>query len=375
MDFSFTEEQTLLRNSIEGYLNDNYDFDARRKIVESDEGMSRDNWAQFAELGLFGAAFTEEEGGFATGPLETMIIMEEFGKKLVVEPFFQTCVLGGGFLRHGGSDAQKETLIPQIIDGSLILSFAFAEPQGRYNLANLTTTAKKDGDDFVINGYKAVAVAAPWADKLIVTARTSGDQMDKNGVTVFIVDKNADGITTRDYPTVDGQRASEVTFDNVRVSADNVIGEVDKGLPLVERVVDEGIAALCAEATGAMGVSTNLTVEYSKERKQFGQPIGKFQVLQHRMVDMFMNHQESVSMMYLAYLNLNEGDAERVKAVSGAKALLSRTMRLIGQDSIQIHGGMGMTDEMAVGHYFKRLTMIENMFGNGDFHKKRYAAA
>jgi alkylation response protein AidB-like acyl-CoA dehydrogenase len=337
--------------------------------------LKRENWATFAELGLLAAPFTEDQGGLGGGPIETMIIMEEFGRGLVVEPFLGTVVLGGGFLRHGASKAQQEKYIPEIIEGKRVLAFAFAEPQGRYNLADLAVTAKKSGAGYTLNGHKAVVIGAPWADTLVVTARTSGGQRDAKGVSVFIVDKKTKGISCRDYPTVDGLRASEITFENVAVGADALIGEIDNGLPLVERVVDEGIAALSAEAIGSMKVLNDMTVEYCKTRKQFGVPIGKFQVLQHRMVDMFMNYEQSVSITYMVTLKLNEDAAERRKAASAAKVQIGKAGRFIGQQAVQLHGGMGMTDELAVGHYFKRLTMIDTMFGNVDYHLRRYSEA
>ncbi|MCE9650454.1 MAG: acyl-CoA dehydrogenase family protein [Parvibaculum sp.] len=375
MDFSFTEEQTLLRNSVQSLLADKYDFDTRRKIVKSADGWSPAMWKQFAELGLLAAPFSEEMGGLGGGSIETMILMEEFGRHLVVEPFVETVVIAGGFLREGASKAQADAHIPGIVDGSTVWAFAYAEPQGRYNLADLVTTAKKDGAGYTLNGYKAVVLGAPWAQKLIVTARTSGGQRDRDGVSVFIVDKNAPGVSTRDYPTVDGRRASEITFENVKVGADALIGAEGKGLPLVEKVTDQAIAALSAEAVGCMGELNKATVEYCKTRKQFGVPIGKFQVLQHRMVDMFMAYEQSVSMTYMVNLKLEESDAERVKAAAGAKVQIGKAGRFVGQQSVQLHGGMGMTDELNVGHYFKRLTMIDTQFGNVDHQLKRYSQA
>ena len=328
-------------------------------------------WAQFAELGLLMAPFSEEDGGLGGGPIDAMVVMEEFGKGLVVEPYLPSVVCGGGFLKRG-SNAQKAEHLAGIMSGEQIFAFAYAEPRGRYNLADLETTAKKDGAGFSITGHKAVVIGAPWATHFVVTARTSGGRRDSKGVTVFVVAKHAKGVSTRDYPTVDGRRASEVYFENVSVGADAVIGEVDNGLPLVERVTDEAIAALCAEACGAMKVAHEMTVEYSRNRKQFGIAIGKFQVLQHRMVDMFMEHEQSVSMTYMATLKLDEDDITRKKAASAAKVRIGQGGRFVGQQAIQIHGGMGMTDEMAVGHYFKRLTMIDAEFGNVDHHLKRY---
>jgi len=375
MDFSFSEEQTLLRNTVQSFLQDKYDFDTRSKIAKSADGWSREIWTQFAELGLLAAPFAEELGGLGGGAIETMIVMEEFGRNLVIEPFVETVVLAGGFLQEAGTDAQKEAHIPGLIGGETVWTFAYAEPQGRYNLADLVTTAKKDGDGYVINGYKCVVLGAPWADKLIVSARTSGGQRDADGVSLFIVDKNAAGVSTRDYPTVDGRRASEVTLENVKVGADAVIGEIGKALPLIEKITDRAIASLSAEAIGGMKMLNDATVEYCKTRKQFGVPIGKFQVLQHRMVDMFMAYEQSVSMTYMVTLKLDEDDSERCKAASGAKVQIGKAGRYVGQQAVQLHGGMGMTDELNVGHYFKRLTMIDTQFGNVDHHLSRYSNA
>tara|TARA_R110000787_G_scaffold74486_6_gene165549 strand:- start:25712 stop:26866 length:1155 start_codon:yes stop_codon:yes gene_type:complete len=373
MDFNFTEEQTMIRDSLSRLIREQYDFDTRRKVVASKDGWRPEMWAQFAELGLMMAPFSEEDGGLGGGPIDAMVVMEEFGKGLVVEPYLPSVVCGGGFLKRG-SEAQKTEHLAGIMSGEQIFAFAYAEPRGRYNLADLETTAKKDGAGFSINGHKAVVIGAPWATHFVVTARTSGGRRDAKGVTVFVVAKDAKGVSTRDYPTVDGRRASEVYFENVSVGADAVIGEVDNGLPLVELVTDEAIAALCAEACGAMKVAHEMTVEYSRNRKQFGTAIGKFQVLQHRMVDMFMEHEQSVSMTYMATLKLDEDIATRKKAASAAKVRIGQGGRFVGQQAIQIHGGMGMTDEMAVGHYFKRLTMIDSEFGNVDHHLKRYTA-
>ncbi len=255
--------------------------------------------------------------------------------------------------------------------GEAIIAFAYAEPQGRYTWSDLKTTAKKEGSGYVLNGHKAVVIGAPWATHLIVTARTGGGQRDASGVSVFIVDKTAKGVVTRDYPTVDGQRASEVFFENVSVGADALIGAEGAGLPLVERVLDEATAASCAEAVGAMRKLHEGTLEYARQRKQFGVAIASFQVLQHRMVDMFMNVEQSVSMTYMANIKVDD-DAERAKAVSAAKVQIGKACKFVGQNAIQIHGGMGMTDELAIGHYFKRVTMIEGLYGSVDHHLRRY---
>jgi pimeloyl-CoA dehydrogenase small subunit len=373
MDFNFSEEQSMLRDTVASFLQDKYDFETRRKIVASESGWRQDYWSAFAnELGILGAPFSEELGGLGGGAIENMIVMEEFGKALVVEPYLGTVVIGGGFLKHSGYSAASD-VIAGIIGGETVIAFAYAEPQGRYNWANLKTTAKKEGAGYVLNGHKAVVVGAPWATHLIVTARTGGAQSEANGVSVFLVEKNSPGIVTRDYPTVDGQRASEVYFENVSVPASALIGQEGAGLPLVEKVIDEATAALCAEAVGCMRKLHEGTLDYARQRKQFGQPIANFQVLQHRMVDMFINLEQSVSMTYMATIKSDHA-AERAKAVSAAKVQVGKACKFVGQQAIQIHGGMGMTDELAIGHYFKRATMIEGLFGSVDHHLRRYEA-
>ncbi len=371
MDFSFTEEQSMLRDTVASYLADNYSFDQRRAALAKDPHWQPKVWKAFAEeLGILGAPFSEELGGLGGGPVENMIVMEEMGKALVVEPYLGTVVIGGGFLKHSGHPKAAE-LIGQIIAGEAIFAFAWAEPQGRYNLADLKTTAKKDGAGYVLNGHKAVVIGGPYATHLIVTARTGGGQRDQQGVSVFIVPKDAAGVTTRDYPTVDGFRASEVYLENVKVGADALVGPEGQAMPLVETVVDEAVAALCAEACGVLRKLHEGTLEYTKQRKQFGQPISSFQVLQHRMVDMFIQVEQSVSMTYMATIKL--GDAgERSKAAAAAKVQIGKACRFVGQNAIQLHGGMGMTDEMAIGHYFKRATMIESAFGSTDHFLARY---
>ena len=264
--------------------------------------------------------------------------------------------------------------MPRIASGDAVLAFAFAEPQGRYNLADITTMAKKRDEGYVLNGQKAVVIGAPFADALIVTARTSGERRDTNGVTAFLVNAHANGISRRDYPTMDGLRASEITFENVEVTSENLIGMPDEGLSPIEQITDEAIAAHCAEALGAMRVMQEATVEYSKTRRQFGVPIGKFQVLQHRMVDMFMQVEQSASMVLMVTLKLIEHAEERKKAVSAAKVQVGKAGRFVGQSAVQIHGGIGMTDELALGHYFKRVTMLDALYGSVDHHLARYAS-
>ncbi len=373
MDFSFTEEQTLLRNSIARFIQDHYDLTTRRQIVASAEGWRPDYWAQFADLGLLAAAFPESHGGFGTSPVDTMVIMEEFGKGLVVEPYLSTAIIGSAFLCQESPDSHHAPLIASIIDGKTVLGFAYAERQGRYNLANLTTSATEEGSSYVINGEKTTVIGGPMADQLIVTTRTGGGQQDRDGITVLLVDATATGVSKRNYTTIDGFKASDITFENVQVDAHAIIGTADAGLPLIEGAVDAGIAALCAEAVGAMKMLNEMTVEYAKSRSQFGTSIGKFQVLQHRMVDMFIAYEQSVSMLYMVALNLETSPAERARAAAAAKVQIGKAGRYVGQEAVQLHGGMGVTDELAIGHYFKRLTMIDTQFGNVDYHLQRYA--
>jgi len=373
MDFSFSEEQTLLQDSIQKFIQNDYSFERRQAIVQEEAGFSRDNWRAFAELGWFGVPFSEADGGFGGTAIESMIMCEQFGKGLVVEPFLATVVLAGGVLKIAGNAAQKQQYLAGVIDGSLQGALAFAEPQGRFNLADLTTTATQSDSGYVLNGYKAVVLNGPAADFLVVSARTSGAQRDADGVSLFIVPADAPGISRRDYPTVDAFSASELTFSDVALDADALLGELGNGLPVIEQVVDEGILAVGSEAVGCMEVLYKDTVEYCKTREQFGQPIGKFQVLQHRMVDMFMEHEQAKSLMFMAAMRMDEGYGEQAKkAVSAFKVQVGKSGRFVGQNAIQLHGGMGMTEELNIGHYFKRLTMIDTLFGNVDFHLKRF---
>ena len=373
MDFSFTDEQTLLEQSVARFIQNDYAFEDRQKLVKSEAGFGSDNWATFAELGWLGVPFNEADGGFDGGAVESMLMLENFGKGLVVEPFLATVVLAGGAIKIAGSADQKAKLLPGIIDGSTQAALAYAEPQGRFNLADLKTTAAQDGEGYVLNGYKAVVLNGPAADLLVVSARTAGEQRDADGVSLFALAADTDGVSRRDYPTVDGLRASEVTLENVKVGGDALLGAAGAGLAALEQAIDEGIMAVGAEAVGCMEVLYKDTVEYCKTREQFGQPIGKFQVLQHRMVDMFMEHEQSKSLMYMAAMRLDEGyDAAAQKAVSAFKVQVGKSGRFVGQSAVQLHGGMGMTDELNIGHYFKRLTIIDTLFGNVDYHLKRF---
>ncbi len=375
MDFSLSDEQTLLQDSVSRFIQNDYDFARRQKLVHSADGFSREHWKTFAELGWLGVPFAEADGGFGGGAIESMLMFEQFGKGLVVEPVVPTVVLAGGALKLAGSAAQKARYLAGIIDGSLQGALAYVEPQARFNLADVVTQARADGDGYVLNGHKAVVGNGPAADFLVVPARTAGGQREAEGISLFIVDAGAAGLSRRDYPTVDGLRASEVYLENVRVGADALLGTLGGALPVLEQVLDEGILAVGAEAVGAMEVLYKTTVEYCKTREQFGQAIGTFQVVQHRMVDMFMEHEQAKSLMYMAAMRLGEGyGPEARKAVSAFKVQVGKSGRFVGQSAVQLHGGMGMTDELSVGHYFKRLTTIDTLFGNVDYHLKRFGA-
>ncbi|MBS0480902.1 MAG: acyl-CoA dehydrogenase family protein [Proteobacteria bacterium] len=371
MDLSYTETQEMLRDTLARFLTDTYDFETRNKMIASPEGRDPGIWrALSSELGLTSAPFAEEYGGMGGGHLENLIMMEELGKVIAIEPWLQTVVIGGGALQAvGGARAQE--VIPQIIAGDCLIAWAYAEPTGRYDLANVSTTAKKDGAGYVLNGHKAVVYAAPWATHLLVTARTGGGQRDRGGVELFLVDAKAPGITRRDYPTVDGFRASEVYFENVAVPGDALL---PGGIDLIEQVADQATMGLCAEGTGVARKLLEGTVEYTRQRKQFGQPISKFQALQHRMADMLVDAEQIASMTLMGTLKLDLPADQRKAAVSLAKAKVARSIKAVGQNAIQTHGGIGITMELAIGHFFKRSTMIESQFGSADAHLERYEA-
>lgn len=369
MDFSFSDEQILIRDSVERFIAEEYDFETRRSIADSEAGFRRDLWSKFAELGWLGLPFAEEDGGIGATPVETMVIMEALGRGLVLEPYLACVVLAGGALRLGASAEQRREMLPQIADGSVIAALAHGERNARYNIRQVSTTARADGDGYLLNGEKSLVLWGPAADYFVVSARTEGAPGDREGVSLFWLAGDAGGLSRRSYPAVDGSRASDLTLDNVRVAREALIGAPGQGLKVIEAVHEHAIAALCAEAVGAMEEATRLTLEYVKTRKQFGTEIGKFQVIQHRMADMHMACEEARSMACLATLKLDEADAvERARAISAAKVKIGQTGRFVGQQAIQLHGGMGMTDELNIATYFKRLTMIDALFGNSAHH-------
>jgi pimeloyl-CoA dehydrogenase small subunit len=374
MDFSLTDEQRLLKDSVERLLADRYGFEVRQRFVTEPMGWSRAMWRSYAELGLLGLPFEDRHGGFGGGPVETMIVMEAFGRALALEPFFATVVLGGGLLRFGADEAMRAILIPKIAAGDLLLAFAHAERQSRYDLADVATTARRDSADYVVDGAKSLVIHGDCADKLIVSARLAGARSDRDGIGLFVVDAEAVGVSRRAYPTVDGLRAAEVTLSAVRVGPDRVLGEPGKAFPLIAQVVDAAVAALAAESVGAMAEMHEMTVEYLKTRKQFGVPIGTFQVLQHRAADMLIALEQARSMAFFATMMAEEPDPiERRKAIAAAKVQIGRSGRFVGQQAIQLHGGMGMTMEYKVGHAFKRVAMIDTLFGDADHHLAEFA--
>ena len=373
MDFDYSEDQQLLQESVQRFVRENYSFEARRQLVATEQGYSDAHWRQFAELGWLGIPFPEEHGGLGMSGVETMVVMEAIGNGLVAEPYLSTVVMGGGAVTLAGSEEQKAEILPAVAEGTCKLAFAFAERQARYNLQDVEVRAEAANGGYRLSGMKSVVFGAPTADRFIVSARTAGGSRDADGITLFLVDKDAPGLSVRSYPTADGLRAGEVTLEGT--PAAGVLGEVDGGLGTIEEVVDRTIAAVSAEAVGLMGTLNEMTLEYLKTREQFGQPIGRFQVLQHRMVDMFIAHEEAKSMAMMAAMRIDEEDADaRKKAMSAAKVQIGKSARFVGQQSIQLHGGIGMTDEYAAGHYFKRLTMIDRSFGDNDYHLRRYAA-
>jgi pimeloyl-CoA dehydrogenase small subunit len=372
MDFDLSEEQRLLKESVDGLLTDSYDFEQRKKYMKEKGGWSKAVWSKLAEQGLLGLPFAEEDGGFGGGGVETMIVMEALGRALVLEPYLATVVIGGGFLRHGASAEQRAAHVPAIVDGSKTLAFAQLEKNSRYDLHDVATTAKKKGAGWIVDGEKFVVLNGENADTLIVTARTRGERRDKSGIGVFLVPANAKGVTKKSYPTQDGLHAADISFTGVEVGADAAIGDPENALALIERVVDDARIALCAEAVGLMDESLNTTVEYIKTRKQFGVAIGTFQSLQHRASDMFVALEQARSMSMFATMATDFDDPkERAKAVAAAKVQIGKSGKFVGQQSIQLHGGIGMTQEAKIGHYFKRLTMIENTFGDTDYQLRR----
>jgi pimeloyl-CoA dehydrogenase small subunit len=366
MDFDLNEDQRLLKDSIDRLIAERYGFDQRRGFMAEPAGWSHSMWEQFAELGILGLPFSEDHGGFGGGPVETMIVAESFGRSLVVEPYLATVVLGGGLIRRAADPALQAEIIPQIATGKMLLAFAHLERQSRYELNNVTTIARPEGERFRLEGEKGVVLHGDCADKLLVTARIGGGTRDCSGIGLFLVDTRSEGVSVRGYQTQDGLRAAEISLAGAFGVA---LGDPGNALPVVERVVDEALAYLAGEAVGVMEAMHKATVDYMKQRKQFGRAIGEFQVLQHRAVDMYVLLEQARSMALYATMMAAEDDTtERHRAAAAAKVQIGRSGHKIGQEAIQLHGGIGMTMEYIVGHYFKRMSMIEIVFGDADTH-------
>ena len=378
MNFEFSEEQTMIKDSVSRFVREQYDFDTRRGIIESDDGISREFWSMFAELGWLSVPFAEEYGGFGGTVIDIAAVMEEMGKGIVVEPYVSTVVVFGGLLSASTNSALKEAVIPSIIDGACLGSFAYMEPQSRYEMSDVSTTATASGDGYTLNGVKTVVANGGTANRFIVSARTSGDQFDRSGISLFLVDSTAPGVEVKTYKMMDGQSAATLTLTDVAVDQSQLLNSVGEGMDLIEQVMPQILIGLSAEALGIMATLNTLTVDYSKTRQQFGTPISSFQVLQHRMVDTFMACEQSKSMLYRGLCeskSVSEGETDGsalAKTVHALKATVARYGKTIGEEAIQLHGGIGMTDELNIGHYVKRLMMINTAFGDGDYHQKKF---
>jgi pimeloyl-CoA dehydrogenase small subunit len=379
MDFDLTDEQRLLSDSVDRLLADTYTFEKRKTYLAEPEGWSRALWSQYAELGLLGLPFAEEHGGFGGGGIETMLVMQAFGRVLALEPYLASVVLSGTALRLAGNKAQQSELLPLIAEGKLVVAFAHGERQARYDLSDVLTNAKPKGGGWVLDGAKSVVLHGDCADRLIISARTTGDRNDPAGIALFLVDANANGVARRAYRLRDGMGAAEIALSGVEIGRDALLCEAGAALPVIERVVEAGIAATAAEAVGAMETMQTMTLEYLKTRQQFGRPIGDNQALQHRATEMFVALEQGRSMAILAAMMVEEpnsgmvGAAERARNIAMVKVGVGQAARFVSQNAVQLHGGIGMTEEYAVGHYFRRVMVIEHSFGDTAHHLSRLA--
>ena len=372
MNFELSDEQKMIQQSVERFVQDNYDLNTRISLSSDNLGYSNDYWKSMAELGWLGLPFDESDGGFGGNQIDVLVIMEQFGKGLVLEPYLASIVMGGGALKKGGTESLKKEILPGLVDGTKQLSFAYAEQQSRFDLEDVITSARKEGDNFILNGQKSMVQNAETADHIVVVARTSGGQIDENGITLFLVDASSEGLSMDNFPTVDGLRASEITLKNVSVNAYRVVGNVDEGFEILRSVANDAILALSAEAVGAMEVLYKDTVEYTQQREQFDHPMSEFQVLQHRMVDMFMEYEQCKSMLYRATMESVQDPKAAQRTIHGLKHLIGKSGLFVGENAVQLHGGMGVTEELRIGHFFKRLLVIDSMFGNADHHLQKF---
>ena len=372
MNFDYTEEQQMVRDSIARFVQDDYDWDTRRAIVDGDEGMSRDNWNTFAELGWLSIPFSEADGGFGGNIVDLSVVMEEMGKGLVVEPFFPTVILFGGLVARAGDEAQRGAVLENLIAGQTLGAFAYVERQSRFEMSDCKTTATASDGGFTLNGEKVVVFNGEHADQLVVLARTSGEQFDCDGLSLFLVDADAAGVSKVAYPMMDAQRVANITFDDVQLSSDALLGTEGGAMDVVDQVVREALIALAAEAVGIMGTLNAKTLEYTKTREQFGTAIGSFQALQHRMVDTMMAYEQAKSLLFKALCEYKIDPESADTTIHALKVLIDRNSKLIYGEAIQMHGGMGITDELDIGHYAKRLMMINATFGDGTFHRSEF---
>lgn len=376
MDFDLSEEQQLLQDGVARLLTDRYDFEQRRAVIAQPDGWSRALWSQFAELGLLALPFSEADGGLGGGAIDLMLVMEAFGRHLVVEPYLANIVLAGGCLRHAANAAQRAALLPAVMAGERLLALAHVERSARYEISHVQTRARRSGDHWILDGAKAFVFNGDAAQQLIVSARTAGEPSDREGLSLFLVDADSAGVARRGYFTQDRARAADVTLRDVRVGEERLLGTSGAALGVLEQVIDEALVALCAEAVGVMSRLHELTVEYLKQRKQFGVAIGSFQALQHRAVDMLVAVEQARSMMLYATMMVAEPDRGlRARAVSAAKVQIARSGKFVGEQAIQLHGGIGVTEECAAGHFYRRLTMIELLFGDTAHHLSALARA
>ena len=372
MNFELSDEQKMMQQSVERFVQANYDLNTRISLSSDNLGYSNDYWKSMAELGWLGLPFDESDGGFGGNQIDVLVIMEQFGKGLVLEPYLASVVMGGGALKKGGTESLKKEILPGLVDGTKQLSFAYAEQQSRFDLEDVITSARKEKDTFILNGQKSMVQNAETADHIVIAARTSGGQIDENGITLFLVDASSEGLSMDNFPTVDGLRASEITLKNVSVNADRVVGNVDEGFEILQSVANDAILALSAEAVGAMEVLYKDTVEYTQQREQFDHPMSEFQVLQHRMVDMFMEYEQCKSMLYRATMESVQDPKAAQRTIHGLKHLIGKSGLFVGENAVQLHGGMGVTEELRIGHFFKRLLVIDSMFGNADHHLQKF---
>ena len=374
MDFNYSNEQLALQDTLQRFIARDYGFERRRELARSALGFSAEAWAQYADLGLLSLPFPEEFGGLGGNAVDIMLVMELVGRGLLLEPFLSTIVMCGGLIRDAASEPLKRTMLPRIGAGEIKLALACYEAAGRYELSRVACAAVQSAGGWRLSGRKTVVLDAPSADYFLVSARTGGDAAEREGISLFLVGRETAGATTFEYSTQSGSRAADLHLENVVVDASALIGPPERGLAIVERAVDRGIAALCAEAVGIIAALNEATLNYLKTRKQFGVPIGKFQALQHRMADMFIAAEQARSMAVIAAVHVDSDDAaERRRAVSGAKAYMGQAARFVGQQAVQMHGAMGVVDDYIVSHYFKRLTMIDLSLGDTDFHLARFS--